>query len=120
VIASLDWSKLPRELKWLAIPAERYWRLREDSAVDDFLQRLRALLFASSSPILEVGSVEYLSRRAALDEQVALQEWARGWGFCGDLIEEWLEAHPATEHPEAERVRFLADLFGRAEQAGLM
>ncbi len=94
--ASLDWSKLPRELKWLATPAERYWRLREDGSVDDFL------------------------RRATLKDRADLQEWARGWGFCGDLIDEWLEAHPVAEHPEAERVLFLADLFGRAEQAGLM
>ncbi|HEV3435773.1 MAG TPA: hypothetical protein VG122_00340, partial [Gemmata sp.] len=67
---SLDWSKLPTSLSWLAEPAEQYGHLQFDDPIYDYL------------------------RRVGPDERVALRELGERWGKAWEDINRWLDAYP--------------------------
>jgi hypothetical protein len=93
---TLDWSKLPAELQWLAEPAERYGRLQFDDPIYDFLRR--------------VGS----------DERNELRALGRKWEKAWPAIDAWLNDHPMTAHPEARLVYFTGVLLGTGADAKLL
>lgn len=93
---TLDWSKLPPDLEWMAVPAERYGRLQFDDRIYDFLR--------SVGPV-ERSELQALGRR-----------WAESW----PAIDAWLDAHRNTAHPEARLVYFTGHLLGTGADAGLL
>jgi hypothetical protein len=96
MVESLDWSKLPPGLEWLAAPAERYGWLQFDDRIYDFLR--------SVSP----------AERAEL--QALGQRWSDAW----PAIDAWLDGHRITAHPEARLVYFTGYLLGTGADAGLL
>ncbi len=93
---SLDWSKLPPELRWLAAPAERYGHYQFDDPIYDFLRGLDPA------------------------ERGELQELSRRWGEAFPAIDAWLSAYRMTAHPEARLVYFTGYLLGTGADAGLL
>ena len=93
---TLDWSKLPAELEWLAAPAERYGRLQFDDPIDDLLRAIGPA---------ERAELQALGRR-----------WAESW----PAIDAWLDTHRITAHPEARLVYFTGHLLGTGLDAELL
>ena len=93
---TLDWSKLPTELEWLAKPAERYGRLQFEDRIYDFLRQVSS---AEKSDLKHLG-----------------QQWEAAW----PSIDAWLNAHPMTAHIEARLVYFTGVFLGTGADAGLL
>ena len=93
---SLDWSKLPPGLEWLAAPAERYGRLQFDDRIYDFLHA------------------------AGPGERAELQALGQRWGEAWPTIDAWLDTHQINVHPEARLVYFTGHLLGTGADAGLL
>jgi hypothetical protein len=92
----LDWSKLPPELGWLAVSAERYGRLQFDDPIYDFLRGLNST------------------------ERDQLRELGQRWGEAFPEIDAWLDQYTITVHPEASLVYFTLYLLGTGADAGLL
>ncbi len=94
---TLDWSKLPSSLRYLAAPAETYGRLQFDDPIDEFLQERMT--------DEQLAELRVLNRRIDEDEKAICR---------------WLDEFRMTEHPEARLVYFTGHLLGRAADLDLL
>lgn len=94
---TLDWSKLPSSLSYLAGPAERYGRLQFDDPVYEFLQDLM-------TPA----------------EQLELRALNQRWLQDEKAIDAWLDEFRMTEHPEARLVYFTGYLLAIGSDLSLI
>ncbi len=90
----LDWNKLPRNLGYLAEPAEKYGHHQFEEKIFNFLRSM------SES---EKAQLNALLRRSMSD---------------GAEIDAWLDRYRITEHPEARLVYFLGHLLALGNDAG--
>jgi hypothetical protein len=81
-----DWSKLPQELSYLIVPAEKYGKYQFPLDLGDFLGRM--------SPEEEVG---LLALKVRTDSDFA--------------IDNFLTQYPKTEHLESRYIYFLLNLL---------
>ncbi len=93
----LDWSKLPKELQYLTIPAEKYGHYQFDDRIADFL-------YNKMTP----------------DEKRELAALSDRFGTEQGLIQEWLDKYNMTVHREAALVYFTMCLVGTGADAGLL
>jgi hypothetical protein len=97
VAETLDWSKLPPPLRYLAGPAEVYGGLQFDDPIYEFLQE-----------------------RMTAEEQAELRALTQRYGEDWEAINRWLDEYPMTEHPEARLVYFTGHLIGTGADLGLL
>jgi hypothetical protein len=83
-----DWSKLPKDLSWIAAPAEKYGIYQFFEEVDDFY-----------------------SNRIQPGERAELRALAAKCEHYDAEIDQFLRAYPMTKHQEAELVSFFRDLL---------
>ena len=93
---SLDWTKLPEPLRYLAIPAEKYGQLQFEDRILDFLE----------DEITETEIQELKDLAKPMD---------RDW----ELIERWLDEYNIVKHREAALVYFTGNLIAHARDVGL-
>jgi len=93
----LDWSKLPKSLRYLAGPAEVYGALQFDDPIFEFLQK-----------------------RMTTDEQEELKELKIRYSQDFEAIESWLDEISMTKHPEARLVYFTGYLLAMGGDLGLL
>jgi hypothetical protein len=93
---TLDWSKLPASLQYLARPAEIYGRLQFDDPI-----------------------YEFLPERMTTNEQAELRALSQRYGQDWEAIDRWLDEVPMTDHPEARLVYFTGHLLGTGADLGL-
>jgi hypothetical protein len=96
-VETLDWSKLPPSLSYLAGPAERYGRLQFDDPIYKFLQE-----------------------RMTPDEQTELRALNERYRKDWEAIDRWLDEFRMTKHPEARLVYFTGCLLGTGADLGLL
>jgi len=94
---TLDWSKLPAPLQYLAGPAEVYGGLQFDGPILEFLQ-------------------ERLTAEERAELRALSQRYEQDW----EVINHWLDAFPMTDHPEARLVYFTSHLLGTGASLGLL
>lgn len=94
---SLDWNKLPAELRYLAEPAARYGELQFESRIMDFLKR-------------EATDEDRVTLRAL--RPLVLRDEA--------AIDAWIDQLGITKHREAALVYFLLHLMALGQDAGLL
>ena len=93
---SLDWSKLPPNLAWVAAPAEQYGHYQFDEPIREFLLQ------------------------ATPDEMAQLRSFQKRWIDASPAIEAWLDTYNMTKHAEARLVYFTQVLLGTADDCGLL
>jgi hypothetical protein len=93
---SLDWSKLPAGLEWLAELAERYGHLQFDDPIYAFL------------------------RGATPKEREELRKLIERWNAFHPQIEAWLDEYNITKHTEARLVYFTGHMLGTGVDSGLL
>lgn len=84
----LDWSKLPKNLAWLAVPAEKYGIYQFPEEVDEFY-----------------------TTKISPEDRAELRALAAKCKQHRDYIERFLSTHRMTEHREAELISFFRDLL---------
>ncbi len=94
---TLDWSKLPSSLRYLAGPAERFGRLQFDDPIFEFLQE-----------------------QMTVDEQAELSALSRRYEQDSQAINHWLDEFSMTEHREAALVYFTGYLLAIGADIGLL
>jgi hypothetical protein len=90
----LDWNKLPSTLAYLAEPAEKYGRYQFEDKIFEFLRRM------SESERRELIDLMQRSKSQVTE------------------IDNWLDEHRITEHPEARLIYFLEHLLALGNDAG--
>ena len=94
---TLDWSKLPPSLQYLAGPAEVYGRLQFEDRIYEFLQE-----------------------QMSADQRAELQELSHRYRRDDKAINRWLDEFPMTKHAEARLVYFTGCLLGTGADLGLL
>lgn len=93
---SLDWTKLPEPLRYLAIPAEKYGRLQFEDRILDFLE--------NEITETQIQELRDLATRTQRDHE---------------QIERWLDEYNIVKHREAALVYFTEHLIALARDEGL-
>jgi hypothetical protein len=91
---TLDWTKLPTNLSYLAGPAEKYGRYQFEDKIFRFLDRMSQA---------EKAELTQLLQQTIKDDRE---------------INKWLDQYPMTTHPEARLVYFLEHLLALGNDAG--
>jgi hypothetical protein len=91
---SLDWNKLPANLRYLAAPAGKYGRYQFEDRIFDFL------------------------RGMSEDERRELRELLQREIKDEIEVDAWLDQYRMTKHPEARLVYFLGHLLAHGNDAG--
>lgn len=94
---TLDWSKLPSSLRYLAGPAEVYGRVQFDDRIHEFLEE-----------------------RMTADERAELRALNHRYEQDWDAINCWLDEFPMIEHPEARLVYFTGHLLATGADLDLL
>ena len=94
---TLDWSKLPIELSYLADAAEKYGRFQFDDRIRDYLFNA-----AGEKEIRELRELSILFEKN------------------GDLINTWFDKFNMRLHPEARLIYFTQCLVGTACDLGII
>lgn len=93
---ALDWSKLPVNLRYLAVPAEKYGRYQFDNRILDYLE----------SEMSEEEKVELIAIRKKMAEDF-------------EQISSWLDNYDITIHREASLVYFTGHLLALGNDIGV-
>jgi hypothetical protein len=93
----LDWTKLPEELRYLAITAEKYGHYQFEDRIYDFLMN-----------------------KMTPEEKQELMELSKRGGRDKRLINQWLDKYNMTVHKEARLVYFTMVLVGTGCDSGLL
>lgn len=84
---ALDWTKLPRELRYLAAPAEKYGKIQFDNQVEEFLRTVTPEQIAELRPVAERANGDVMA------------------------LHKWMDAYNMCVHQEAARVHFFLTLM---------